>query len=162
MNPVLSRICLPRCWYTLEELRQGTIEWKILTVNFTYTFEFTSEHPIVDATLQVIKDKIFEEIPVTDKNFHKCSMIIHNWIECYNIMGESDDDYPLEINITMLEGIRTVEGFSITSGQFLKPLKIKKVNIGSNENPKCANIGVTGTTRQWEISLTYCMRFGTC
>ena len=29
----------------------------------------------------------------------------------------------------------------MSSDQFLSPLKIKKVNIGSSENPKFANIG---------------------
>ena len=35
----------------------------------------------------------------------------------------------------------TVEGSGISTDQFLKPLKIKKVNIGSPENPKFTNIG---------------------
>ena len=56
-------------------------------------------------------------------------------------MGEPKDDDPLEINIPESEGIRRVEGAAITSDQFLKPLKIKKVNIVSNENPKFSNIG---------------------
>ena len=34
-----------------------------------------------------------------------------------------------------------VEGSGISSDQFFKPLKIKKVNIGSLKNPKFANIG---------------------
>ena len=34
-----------------------------------------------------------------------------------------------------------MEGSGISSDQFLHPLKIKKVNIGSPENPKFANIG---------------------
>ena len=37
--------------------------------------------------------------------------------------------------------MRIVEGSPITTDQFLKPLKIKKVNIGSEENLKFANIG---------------------
>ena len=37
--------------------------------------------------------------------------------------------------------MHVVEGFGISSDQFLKPLKIKKVNIGLPENPKFANIG---------------------
>ena len=61
-------------------------------------------------------------------------------MECYNITGEPDDDDTLEINIPKSEGIRTVEGSHITTDQFLKPLKIKKVNIGSEENSKFANI----------------------
>ena len=34
-----------------------------------------------------------------------------------------------------------MEGAPISTEQFLKPLKIKKVNIGSPENPMFANIG---------------------
>ena len=34
-----------------------------------------------------------------------------------------------------------MEGSGISSSQFLKSLEIKKVNIGSLENPKFANIG---------------------
>ena len=34
-----------------------------------------------------------------------------------------------------------MEGASISTDQFLKPLKIKKVNIGSVENSMFANIG---------------------
>ena len=62
-------------------------------------------------------------------------------MECYNITGEPDDDDPLEINILESKGIRIVEGAPITTDRFLKPLKIKKVNSGSEENPKFTNIG---------------------
>ena len=34
-----------------------------------------------------------------------------------------------------------VKGSGISSDQFLNPLKIKKINIGSPENPMFANIG---------------------
>ena len=39
------------------ELRQGTQEWEGLAKKFAHTFEFVDEHPIVDATLRVIKEK---------------------------------------------------------------------------------------------------------
>ena len=68
-------------------------------------------------------------------------MTFHHWMECYNVTREPDDDDPLDINIPKSEGMRAVEGFGISSDQFLSPLKIKKVNIGSLENPKFANIG---------------------
>ena len=67
-------------------------------------------------------------------------MTIHNRMECYNIMGEMNDNDPLEINIHDSEGMRVVEGPAMSTDQFLKPLKIKKVNIGSVENPKFDNI----------------------
>ena len=62
-------------------------------------------------------------------------------MDCYNVTGESDNDYPLDINIPELKGMRVVEGFGNFSNQFLSPLKMKKVNIGSPENPKFVNIG---------------------
>ena len=39
------------------------------------------------------------------------------------------------------EGTHEVRGSGILSDQFLKPLKIKKVNNGLSENPKFTNIG---------------------
>ena len=58
----------------------------------------------------------------------------------YNLVGDLDDDLT-NINILELEGTREVEGSGISSDQFFKPLKIKKVNIGSLENPKFSYIG---------------------
>ena len=60
---------------------------------------FTSEHPTINVALQIIKEMIFEEIPIVATNFHQCNMTVHNWMECYNITGELEDDDPLEINI---------------------------------------------------------------
>ena len=88
-----------------------------------------------------MKEKIFEEIPVATTNIHHRNVTIHHWVECYNITGEPDDDDPLSLNILDSEGMRAVEGFGISNNQFLSTLKIKKVNIGSPENPKFANIG---------------------
>ena len=68
-------------------------------------------------------------------------MTIHHCMECYNVTQELDDDDLLDINIPESEGMHTVEEFGIFSDQFLSPLKVKKVNIGSPENPKFANIG---------------------
>ena len=58
----------------------------------------------------------------------------------YNLVGDPYDD-PTKIKISESEGTCAVEGSGISSDQFLKPLKIKKVNIGSLENPKFASIG---------------------
>ena len=54
--------------------------------------------------------------------------------------GDPNDDLT-NTNILESEGTHEVEGSGISSDQFLKPLKIKKVNMGSPENPKFANIG---------------------
>ena len=57
------------------------------------------------------------------------------------MVGEPNDDEPLDVNIPEPEGMHAVEGISISSDQFLSSLKIKKVNIGLIENPKFTNIG---------------------
>ena len=107
---------------------------------FMHTFEFVDEKPIVDVVLQTIKENIFAEIPIQEANSHQCSVTIQQWMACYNLAGDPDDD-PTNINIPESEGTREVEGSGISSDQFLKLLKIKKVNIGSLKNTKLANIG---------------------
>ena len=62
-------------------------------------------------------------------------------MECYNVMGGPKDDDLWGTNIPESEGTHAVDGFGISSNQFLNPLKTKKVNIGSIENPKFSNIG---------------------
>ena len=59
---------------------------------------------------------------------------------CYNLARDPNDDITNK-TIPKSEGTRVVEGSGISSDQFLKPSKIKKVNIGSPENPKFTNIG---------------------
>ena len=100
------------------------------------TLNNASEHPTNDVSLQIMKEKIFEEIPVAATNFHQCNTTVHHSMECYNVTGEPDDDDPLDINLPALDGMRAVEGFGIYSDQFLSPLKIKKVNIGSPKKSK--------------------------
>ena len=51
-------------------------------------------------------------------------------MDFYHLAGDLDDD-PTNLNILESEATRVVEGNGISSDQFLKPLKIKKLNIGS-------------------------------
>ena len=105
-----------------------------------HTFEFVDEKPTVDVALQTINENIFAEIPVEEANYHQCIMTIQQWMACYNLDGDPDDDLT-NINIPESEGKRAVEGSGISSDQFLELLKIKKVNIWSLENLKFSNIG---------------------
>ena len=107
---------------------------------FEHTFLFSDEQLTVNVALQTIKEKIFTEIPVEVANSHQCNATIKQWMACYNLDGNPDDD-PTNINIPDLEGTREVEGSGSSSNQFLKALKIKKVNIGSPEIPKFSNMG---------------------
>ena len=105
-----------------------------------HTFEFADEQPTVDVVLQTIKENIFVEIPVEEANAHQCSVTIQQWMACYNLDGDPDDDLA-NINIPESEGTCIVEGSGISSDQLLKSLKIKKVNIGSLENLNFSIIG---------------------
>ena len=69
---------VPSRWYTLVELRRGTREWEELATSFTHTFEFATDNPTIDVALQIMKEKIFEEIPIAATNFHQCSSTIHH------------------------------------------------------------------------------------
>ena len=62
-------------------------------------------------------------------------------MECYNISVEPKDKNPWDIYIPESKGNQALEGPSISYNEFLKLLKIEKVNIGSPENPKLSNIG---------------------
>jgi hypothetical protein len=48
---------------------------------------------------------------------------------------------PCNIQITKIEGEREVEVPSLESNVFVSPIKVKKFNIGTNENPKMVSIG---------------------
>ena len=93
----------PRTWYASMELRQGTQEWEGLAKHFVHTFEFVDENPTVDVALHVIKEKIFSKIPVNKANSHQCNATIQQWMACYNLARDPDDD-PTNINIPELEG----------------------------------------------------------
>ena len=48
-------------------------------------------------------------------NFTQCSATIQHRMECYNVMGEPNDDDLLDINIPKYEGTHAVEGLGISS-----------------------------------------------
>ena len=66
-----------------------------------------------------MKTKIFEEILVKATKFHQLSATIHHWMKCYKVTREPDDNDPLNVNISKSEGMRTMEGFAISSDQFM-------------------------------------------
>ena len=74
------------------DLWQGNQDWEGIAKKFAHTFEFADEKPIVDAVLQTIKENIFDEILVEEANAHQCSPTIQQWMDCYNLAGDPDDD----------------------------------------------------------------------
>jgi hypothetical protein len=65
---------------------------------------------------------------------------------CYNINADEDDD-PRKVNIAETEIRRDVEGPGIELPFIGKPIKINKVNIGTEETLKLANVG-----DYWDVS----------
>jgi hypothetical protein len=63
-------------------------------------------------------------------------------LSCYHVQEEALDEYdPHNIYITKVEGQRGVEDPPLESKVFVVPIRVKKVNIGTNENPKMASTG---------------------
>jgi hypothetical protein len=46
-------------WYLELEVHRETADWEELTHNFKVTFSFEDDAPLIDSTLQVIKNNIF-------------------------------------------------------------------------------------------------------
>jgi len=62
-------------------------------------------------------------------------------LECYKIDEEKqEDDEPREVHVPKIEGERAVEGPKINP-DYVKPLRTRKINIGTEEVPKFAFIG---------------------
>jgi hypothetical protein len=59
---------------------------------------------------------------------------------CYNINVDEDDD-PRNVNIAETKGQRDIEGPGVKLPFIGQPIKIKKVNIGTEQAPKHANVG---------------------
>jgi hypothetical protein len=63
-------------------------------------------------------------------------------LSCYHDEEEApNEDDPHNIQITEIEGEVEVEGPSLELELFVAPIKVKKTNIGTDENPKMASIG---------------------
>jgi hypothetical protein len=65
---------------------------------------------------------------------------LHKLHGCYNINADEDDD-PRNVNIVETEGQRDIEGPGIELPFIGQPIKIKKVIIGTEQEPKLANAG---------------------
>jgi hypothetical protein len=113
-----------------------------MILKFVTTFAFESEYPSVDQELQVMRQKVFEEasnLPMEQEE-DEWTVSFQKLKSCYNIDANDDDD-PRNVNITEKEGQRNVEGPGVELPFIGQPIKIKKVNIGTKETPKLANVG---------------------
>ena len=73
---------------------------------------------------------------------HRYFVIVHEILECYNFAKEyRDEEDPRNIQIPKTEGKCTVEGPELEFVVYAQPLRTRKVNIGTKENPKFVQIG---------------------
>jgi hypothetical protein len=88
-----------------------------------------------------VRQKLFKEassLPLEQEE-DEWTMPFQKLQGCYNINVDADDD-PRKVNIAEIEGHRDVEGPGIELQCIGKPIKIKKVNIGTEETSKLANV----------------------
>ena len=81
----------PRHWHMETELCHGSESWYTLTDNLYLTFEYQSEHPLVDEALELVRLKIAEDpLPI-------CTQLdwttqVENARECYNFTIDEDEN----------------------------------------------------------------------
>ena len=68
--------------------------------------------------------------------------MMQSMMECYNVIGGPDDGYdPRNINTPESKGSGNIVNPEMPIEKINQPLKIQKVNIGMEEEPKFMNIG---------------------
>ena len=114
-----------------------------MTDSFLLTFAFESEHPSVAQALDIIKTKIFEDCTISVPAQPEWTIQLEEVLECYNFASELEEgeEDPRNTNIPESEGTRDVGGPQLETPAITEPIKIKKVNIGTDAEPKFASIG---------------------
>ena len=110
--------------------------------NFVTTFLFEIQYPTVDQALQIVRHKVFEEapsLPLEQEEDEWIAPLQKLWA-CYNINADEDND-PRKVNIAETEGQRHIEGPGVELPFIGHPIKIKKVNIGTERALNLAKIG---------------------
>lgn len=129
-------------WYIETELRRGTVAWPLMVEGFQLTFKFESEYPEIDQALKVTKGKLLTDCSLPVFETPKWKVALEQALECYNLAEEGEEDEnPRNINTPKSEGTRDVQRPELKVPDVAKPVKIKKVNIGTKEEPKFASIG---------------------
>jgi NADH:ubiquinone oxidoreductase subunit D len=73
---------------------------------------------------------------------HRANINVHELLECYNVAKEEhDEDDPRNVQIPKTEGERVVEEPKLEFVAYIHSIKTQKLNIGTVENPKFAQIG---------------------
>lgn len=133
---------IPMNWYLEIELHHGTMEWYILRDGFMNTLSFEDKFKNIDEALQEVKApiSIILQDPLELIQSDWSTQLLHA-LKCYNLTTKEEDGDPRNINIPKAKGHHKVEGPQIENLDITTPLKTKQVNIGTEVEPKFANIG---------------------
>jgi hypothetical protein len=113
-----------------------------MTQNFVAIFLFESQYLLVDQALQVARQKVYEEAPnlPLEQEEYEWTAPLQKLQGCYNINFDEDDD-TRNVIIAETGEQRDVEGPRFELPFIGQPIKIKKVNIGTEKAPNLTNIG---------------------
>jgi hypothetical protein len=65
-------------------------------------------------------------------NAHRASMIVHELLECYNVLKEEHDkEDPRNVQVPKTEGEHTIAWIELEFVAYTMQIKTKKVNIGT-------------------------------
>jgi hypothetical protein len=142
-----------------EETRRQTACWKMLKGQFYQDFSFSGKSPEITLVLQQIKKMLFTDeykpkYPPTVCSEHEHLLHYSFYpsptrvpMACSKVDKDPEDSEDLEElrHLTFKEstGTRIVKDHisDDVSSSYTKPMKLWKVNIGSEEHPKMASIG---------------------
>ena len=71
-----------RNWYTEIELRRGTKNWPLMVDRFELTYNFESDYPEVYNVLEIIKERIFDNDPLSMINYQDWFVQLETTLEC--------------------------------------------------------------------------------
>jgi hypothetical protein len=134
-------------WYMELEVRRETTNWEEFTHNFKVTFSFEDDAPLIDSTLQVIKNNIFSEkdlielVPICSTHIYFAT--VKEVLHCYNVVEEyqGEEKDTRNVKIPKMEGEHIVEGTNLELVIYANPMRMHKLNIGTEDNIKFTNIG---------------------
>jgi len=102
-------------WYIELEVHIGIGDWEELKRNFKVTFSFENNNLLIDSTLQVIKNNIFQT-KVLMYNTPRVTTRVYEVFHCYNVVEENqEDEYPRKFQIPKNEGEHAIEGLELES-----------------------------------------------
>lgn len=130
---------IPMKWYLETQLWHGTVNWADLVKGFILTFTFEDDCPCIDFQIQIVIEKIFWNGTSLTWKQPDWTPQVERALECYNIIAEEDEGLR-NIDIEESKGHHKVVGLEPKILDIENPVKTKKVNIGSEEEPKFATM----------------------